>query len=70
VPPRAARVWAAAAALAALPPPRPSRRKLPGAPPHDEILAQSGKQFDPAVVDAFREREPVLREAQRELAAA
>jgi response regulator RpfG family c-di-GMP phosphodiesterase len=36
----------------------------------DEIVAQAGKQFDPDVVDAFRDRESQLRDAQRELAAA
>ena len=65
-----ARVFAVADALDAMTSDRPYRRKLKWAAAHDEILAQSGKQFDPAVVDAFREREPVLREAQRELAAA
>ena len=35
-----------------------------------EILAGRGRQFDPDVVDAFREREPVLRGIRRELAAA
>ena len=36
----------------------------------DEIVAQSGKQFDPDVVEAFRERESDLREVRRELTAA
>src|SRR5207248_454816 len=37
----------------------------------DEIVAQSGRQFDPAVVDAFRVREGALRDICRrfELAA-
>ena len=30
-----------------------------------EIVAQSGRQFDPAVVDAFRAHEPALREICR-----
>ena len=68
--PLAARVFAVADALDAMTSDRPYRRKLKWAAAHDEILAQSGKQFDPSVVDAFRERESVLREAQRELAAA
>jgi HD-GYP domain-containing protein (c-di-GMP phosphodiesterase class II) len=49
---------------------RPYRRKLKWAVAHEEILSQSGKQFDPAVVEAFRERELALREAQRQLAVA
>jgi response regulator RpfG family c-di-GMP phosphodiesterase len=36
----------------------------------EEIVAQSGKQFDPDVVDAFLEREASLVEVKRELAAA
>ena len=35
-----------------------------------EILAGRGRQFDPEVVDAFREREPALRAIRGELAAA
>ncbi|MEP6812063.1 MAG: HD domain-containing phosphohydrolase [Actinomycetota bacterium] len=68
--PLAARVFAVADALDAMTSDRPYRRKLKWAVAHDEILAQSGKQFDPAVVEAFREREAALREAQRELAVA
>ena len=44
---------------------RPYRRALRWDAAHDEILAQSGKQFDPEVVDAFRERESALRDAAR-----
>jgi len=65
--PLAARVFAVADALDAMTSDRPYRRKLKWAVAHDEILAQSGRQFDPAVVEAFREREAALREAQREL---
>jgi HD-GYP domain-containing protein (c-di-GMP phosphodiesterase class II) len=68
--PLAARVFAVADALDAMTSDRPYRRKLKWSAAHDEIFAQSGKQFDPAVVDAFRERESALREAQRELAVA
>jgi response regulator RpfG family c-di-GMP phosphodiesterase len=32
-----------------------------------EILAQSGAQFDPGVVDAFRSRHRELQSIQREL---
>ena len=49
---------------------RPYRRAIRWTGARDEILAQSGKQFDPEVVEAFREREPALRAVQRELAAA
>jgi HD-GYP domain-containing protein (c-di-GMP phosphodiesterase class II) len=37
---------------------------------HDEIVLQSGRQFDPDVVDAFRACEPSLREVRREFDAA
>jgi ribonuclease P protein subunit RPR2 len=68
--PLAARVFAVADALDAMTSDRPYRRKLKWGVAHEEILSQSGKQFDPAVVEAFREREAALREAQRELAIA
>jgi len=68
--PLAARVFAVADALDAMTSDRPYRRKLKWTVAHEEILSQSGKQFDPAVVEAFREREAALREAQRELALA
>ena len=35
-----------------------------------EILAGRGRQFDPEVVDAFREQESVLLDIRRELAPA
>jgi len=34
------------------------------------IVAQKGKQFDPAVVDAFCDREHVLHQIRREFLAA
>ena len=47
----------------------------PAVPPRDElgrggprVEQQSGRQFDPAVVDAFRARERSLRRIRRELA--
>jgi HD-GYP domain-containing protein (c-di-GMP phosphodiesterase class II) len=49
---------------------RPYRRALSWTAARDEIVSQAGKQFDPDVVDAFREREAELHEVQRELAAA
>jgi response regulator RpfG family c-di-GMP phosphodiesterase len=68
--PLGARVFAVADALDAMTSDRPYRRALRWKAARDEILAQSGKQFDPDVVDAFREKEDELREVQRELAAA
>jgi response regulator RpfG family c-di-GMP phosphodiesterase len=68
--PLGARVFAVADALDAMTSHRPYRRALRWNAARDEILAQAGKQFDPDVVDAFRDRESQLRDAQRELAAA
>jgi response regulator RpfG family c-di-GMP phosphodiesterase len=68
--PLGARVFAVADALDAMTSHRPYRRALRWTAARDEILAQAGKQFDPDVVDAFRERETELRAVQRELAAA
>jgi response regulator RpfG family c-di-GMP phosphodiesterase len=67
--PLAARVFAVADALDAMTSDRPYRRAGRWSAAHDEILAQSGKQFDPEIVDAFRDREAQLREARRELVA-
>jgi len=68
--PLGARVFAVADALDAMTSNRPYRRALSWRAAHSEILAQSGKQFDPDVVDAYREREASLVEVKRELAAA
>jgi response regulator RpfG family c-di-GMP phosphodiesterase len=68
--PLGARIFAVADALDAMTSNRPYRRALPWRAAHDEILAQSGKQFDPDVVDAFRARERALTGVRRELAAA
>jgi response regulator RpfG family c-di-GMP phosphodiesterase len=68
--PLGARVFAVADTLDAMTSHRPYRRAVRWNAARDEILAQAGKQFDPDVVDAFRERESQLRDAQRELAAA
>jgi HD-GYP domain-containing protein (c-di-GMP phosphodiesterase class II) len=67
--PLAARVFAVADALDAMTSDRPYRRAGRWAVARDEIAAQSGRQFDPAIVEAFREREGQLREARRALAA-
>ncbi len=68
--PIGARVFAVADTLDAMTSDRPYRRAMRWSAAHDEILAQSGKQFDPEVVEAFREREQELREVRRELAVA
>src|SRR2546427_653720 len=53
--PLAARVFAVADALDAMTSHRPYRRAIPWRAARDEIVAQSGQQFDPDVVEAFRE---------------
>jgi response regulator RpfG family c-di-GMP phosphodiesterase len=68
--PLGARVFAVADALDAMTSDRPYRRAQRWNVARQEILAQVGKQFDPAVVDAFRERETELKAVKRELAAA
>ncbi len=60
--PIAARVFAVADALDAMTSDRPYRGALEWAVAREEILSESGKQFDPAVVDAFRVCEAALRE--------
>ena len=68
--PMAARVFAVADALDAMTSDRPYRGALGWDDARDEILAESGRQFDPEVVEAFTLRERALREIRRELAAA
>jgi putative two-component system response regulator len=68
--PLGARIFAVADALDAMTSHRPYRRALSWKSASAEIFAEAGKQFDPEIVDAFREREADLREVQRELAAA
>jgi response regulator RpfG family c-di-GMP phosphodiesterase len=68
--PVGARIFAIADALDAMTSHRPYRRALSWDTARGEILAQSGKQFDPDVVDAFTSIEPELRTIRRELAAA
>ena len=67
--PVAARIFAVADALDAMTSDRPYRRALRWADAGREILAQSGGQFDPAVVDAFTSRERTLRGLRRKLSA-
>ena len=68
--PIGARVFAVADSLDAMTSNRPYRRAMSWAAARKEIVAQSGRQFDPDVVDAFASIEPALREIRRELAAA
>jgi response regulator RpfG family c-di-GMP phosphodiesterase len=68
--PLGARVFAVADTLDAMTSDRPYRRALRWTTARDEIVAQAGTQFDPDVVDAFREREGELHEVQREFAVA
>jgi response regulator RpfG family c-di-GMP phosphodiesterase len=49
---------------------RPYRSARPWKTAGEEILRQSGRQFDPRVVAAFMDREPELRAIQREFAIA
>lgn len=58
--PLAARVFAVADALDAMTSDRPYRAALGWTAAREEIVAQSGRQFDPDVVDAFRACEPRL----------
>ena len=67
--PLAARVFAVADALDAMTSDRPYRRAGRWSVARDEIVAQSGKQFDPEIVEAFRERQGQLRDVRRSLAA-
>jgi ribonuclease P protein subunit RPR2 len=66
--PLGARVFAVADALDAITSDRPYRRQQPWSYAVEEIADQSGKQFDPEVVDAFRERDVALREIRSEVA--
>jgi putative two-component system response regulator len=68
--PLGARIFALADTLDAITSHRPYRRAQSWATARNVILAEDGKQFDPAVVEAFREREAELKQVRRELAAA
>jgi response regulator RpfG family c-di-GMP phosphodiesterase len=68
--PLGARIFAVADALDAMTSHRPYRRALSWESARTEILAQSRRQFDPAIVDAFQDVDRDLREIRRELAAA
>ena len=64
--PLGARIFAVADALDAITTDRPYRRAQSWRTAHREILWASGTQFDPTVVEAFREREHALHEIRRE----
>jgi response regulator RpfG family c-di-GMP phosphodiesterase len=68
--PLGARVFAVADTLDAMTSDRVYRPALPWTAAQDEIVLQRGGQFDPDVVDAFRERESELREIHHAFAAA
>jgi ribonuclease P protein subunit RPR2 len=66
--PKGARIFAVADALDAMTTDRPYRPRLSWEAAVDEILRESGHQFDPQVVSAFARREQRLRRTQHELA--
>jgi ribonuclease P protein subunit RPR2 len=67
--PSGGRIFAVADALDAMTSDRPYRRRLRWDDAVDEILRESGGQFDREVVSAFARREQRLRRTQHELAA-
>jgi putative nucleotidyltransferase with HDIG domain len=68
--PLAARIFAVADAFDAMTSDRPYRPAQEWAAAGREIVREARRQFDPNVVDAFRERQGRLREIQREFVAA
>jgi ribonuclease P protein subunit RPR2 len=68
--PLAARVFALVDAMDAMTTDRPYRQALSWEAAIDEILLQSGRQFDPRIVSAFAQREARLRRIAEELAEA
>ena len=68
--PLGARVFAVADTLDAITSDRPYRRARGWSDAREEIISQSGRQFDPLVVEAFHDCEPKLLAAFRETAAA
>ena len=65
--PLGARVFAVADALDAITSDRPYRRQQSWEYAFQEIAEESGKQFDPQVVEAFRERDVTLRGIRAEI---
>jgi response regulator RpfG family c-di-GMP phosphodiesterase len=68
--PVGARIFAVADSLDAMTSNRPYRRAMSWPAARREIRAESGRQFDPDVVEAFEATDPELREIRRELVAA
>jgi cyclic di-GMP phosphodiesterase len=68
--PLGGRIFAVADALDAMTSDRPYRAAFPWQAAVDEIVVQSGRQFDPEVVQAFRSAEPKLRRIHQELVSA
>jgi ribonuclease P protein subunit RPR2 len=68
--PQGGRVFAVADALDAMTSARPYRSPLSWDAAVRELLGESERQFDPGVIEAFREREPKLRRIYWELSAA
>ncbi len=66
--PLGARIFAVADSLDAMTSHRPYRRASTWAEARAEIVKESGRQFDPDVVEAFRESEFALMEVHHELA--
>ena len=66
--PRGARIFAVADALDAMTSDRSYRSSLSWEEAVEEILGESGGQFDPQVVSAFAVREQRLRRTRHELA--
>jgi putative nucleotidyltransferase with HDIG domain len=67
--PLGARIFAVADTLDAITSNRPYRPSQSWRVAHWAILAESGKQFDPEIVDVFRDREHSLHEIRREFLA-
>jgi response regulator RpfG family c-di-GMP phosphodiesterase len=67
--PLGARIFAVADTLDAMTADRPYRRALPWGRAVMEIRAETGRQFDPDVVEAFGDVEPVLRRIRERVAA-
>ena len=68
--PLAARIFSVADALDAITSDRPYRPARTWDEAATEILAERGRQFDPEVVDAFFDRDSLLRGIRRQVAAA
>ena len=65
--PIGARIFSVADALDAMTSNRPYRRAMSWNRAREEIFAESGRQFDPGIVDVFGKIEPELREIRRGL---